>query len=134
MLVVLPCLVSSGVGALFFTGMGRWTGLEIGALAIPDLAPARLSVAEVAWALPLAAVVGGGDLGGVRPRPVDGPPRRRPSLATTVGAGLIAGAAACAYALLTGHSPAEVALSGQATLSDAWRSTREPGRRAPWSR
>ena len=37
-------------------------------------------------------------------------------MAATVGAGLLVGGAACAYALLTGHSPAEVALSGQATL------------------
>ena len=57
MLVVLPCLVSSGVGALLFTGLGQWTGLGIGVLAIPDLDPTRLAVAEVAWALPLAAVI-----------------------------------------------------------------------------
>ena len=37
-------------------------------------------------------------------------------MVATVGAGLVVGAAACAYALLTGHSPAEVALSGQRTL------------------
>ena len=37
-------------------------------------------------------------------------------MVTTVGAGLVAGAAACAYALLSDRSPAEVALSGQATL------------------
>ena len=60
MLVVVPCLVASGVGALLFTGLGRWTGLEIGALAIPDLEPTRLAVADVVWALPLAAVIGRG--------------------------------------------------------------------------
>ena len=37
-------------------------------------------------------------------------------MATTVGAGVVAGASACLYALLTGHSPVEVAMSGQATL------------------
>ena len=30
MLLLLPCLVSSGVGALVFTGLGDWTGLSIG--------------------------------------------------------------------------------------------------------
>jgi hypothetical protein len=116
MLVVMPCLLSSGVGALLFTGLGRWTGLEIGALAIPDLTPVRLEMAEVAWALPLAAVTAvvtwaAFFLG-----------RRTARLTAshvmtaTVGAGVVAGVAACAYALLTGHSAAEVALSGQATL------------------
>ncbi|WP_322938249.1 chloride channel protein [Nocardioides bizhenqiangii] len=116
MLVVLPCLVSSAVGALLFTGMGRWTGLEIGELSIPDLAPVRLSVAEVAWAPLLAAAVAcltwsvffvGGWVARVA--------ASRP-MSTTVAAGLVAGGAACAYAWATGHSPAEVALSGQALL------------------
>ena len=73
LLVVLPCLVASGVGALLFTGLGQWTGLGIGVLAIPHLTPARLGVAEVVWALPLAAVIAALSLGGVLPRPSDGP-------------------------------------------------------------
>ena len=114
--MVLPCLVSSGVGALLFTGLGQWTGLGIGVLAIPHLTPARLQVAEVAWALPLAAVIAALSwavffLGRRTARLV-----ASHLMAATVGAGLAVGAAACAYALLTGHSPAEVALSGQRTL------------------
>ncbi len=116
MLVVMPCLLSSGVGALLFTGLGRWTGLEIGALAIPDLAPARLEMGELAWTLPLAAVTAvvcwAAFLLGRRTARL----AASHVVATTIGAGVVAGAAACAYALLTGHSPAEVALSGQATL------------------
>ncbi len=118
MLVVLPCLLSSGVGALLFTGLGRWTGLEIGALAIPDLDPARLALADIAYAVPLAFVVAIGTW------VVYAVGRRTARLAethvvaTTVGAGLVAGAAGCAYALVTGRSPAEVALSGQATLPE----------------
>ncbi len=114
--VVLPCLVSSGVGALLFTGLGRWTGLEIGGLAIPDLSPTRLSPADVAWAVPLAVavavvtwVVFAGGRWSARLAELN-------VVRTTVGAGLLAGTAACAYALVTGRSPAEVALSGQATL------------------
>ncbi|MGH8827451.1 MAG: chloride channel protein [Jiangellaceae bacterium] len=117
MLVVLPCLVSSGVGALVFTGLGDWTGLEIGALTIPDLEPARLVVADLVWALPVAAVVAVATWGVF----VIG--RRTASLAssrtmaTTVVVGLLAGCSAAVYAVVTGHSPAEVALSGQATLA-----------------
>jgi len=116
MTVVLPSLVSSGVGALVFTGLGRWSGLEIGALAIPDLESSPLAVADVLWALPIAVAVAVGTwavfvLG-----------RRTATMADsriltiTIGAGLIAGAVAAVYALTTDHSPAEVALSGQATL------------------
>ena len=38
-------------------------------------------------------------------------------LSVTVGAGLLAGCSAAVYALVTDHSSAEVALSGQATLA-----------------
>lgn len=116
MLVVLPCLVSSGIGFLLFTGMGRWTGLEIGELAIPDLAPVRLTAAEVAWSPLLAAAVAAiiwavFVLGRRVARAAASSP-----VTTTVAAGLVAGGAACVYAWLTGHSPADVALSGQALL------------------
>jgi H+/Cl- antiporter ClcA len=117
MLVVLPCLVSSGVGALVFTGLGKWTGLKIGALAIPDLGSTRLHAAEVGWAVPIAAAVGVFTwvvfLIGRRTAAL----ARERVLAVTVGAGLLAGCSAAAYALVTDHSSADVALSGQVTLS-----------------
>ncbi|MET0448002.1 MAG: chloride channel protein [Aeromicrobium sp.] len=117
MLVVLPCLLSSGVGALLFTGLGRWTGLEVGALAIPHLEPARLALADVVWAVPLACAVAAGTwivhVGGRRGARL----AETHLMATTVGAGLVAGTAACVHAMITDHSPAEVALSGQATLA-----------------
>jgi len=117
MLLTLPCLVSSGVGALVFTGLGDWTGLETGTLAIPDLKPESLSPAELLFAVPLGIVVGAAMwlvfvLG-----------RNTASRAAantwtiTIAAGLIAGGAAALYAALTGHSPAEVASSGQAMLA-----------------
>ncbi|GAA0974018.1 Putative ion-transport protein YfeO [Nocardioides aquaticus] len=116
MLVVLPCLFSSGVGALLFTGLGRWTGFEVGALALPGLAPTRLVPADVVWAVPLAGAVAVGTWlvysagrAGARLAEVH-------TTAATIGAGLLAGTAACAYALITDRSPGEVALSGQATL------------------
>lgn len=116
MLVVVPCLLASGVGALIFTGLGRWTGLEIGALAIPDLEPRRLGLGDVAWAVPLAGITAALTwavflLGHQTARLA-----AERVVVTTVGAGLVAGTAACAYAVLTGRSAAEVAMSGQATL------------------
>lgn len=116
MLVVLPCLVSSGVGALVFTGLGNWTGLEIGALTIPDLEPAHLVFADLAWALPVGAVVAVATWGiFVIGRKTASLASSR-TMATSVVVGLLAGCSAAVYAVVTGHSPAEVALSGQAAL------------------
>jgi H+/Cl- antiporter ClcA len=115
-LVVLPCLVSSGVGALVFTGLGSWTGFEIGALSIPDLEPVRLMPADVLWTLPLAAVVAVATFGVFRLGLATADRAEARVVPVTVVAGLMAGASAAVYAVATGRSPAEVALSGQATL------------------
>ncbi|MFI9111054.1 chloride channel protein [Streptomyces venezuelae] len=115
--VMLPALLSSGVGALVFTGFGRWTGLETGSLALRLPAPfPALDIGDVLWTIPLALAVA------VLLHPLLRAARR---VAAFVAAGPVArtalcalAAAACAalYALLTGRSPADVALSGQATL------------------
>jgi H+/Cl- antiporter ClcA len=116
MLVVLPCLLSSGVGALVFTGMGNWTGLGIGALSLPGIEPVRLHAADVAWSVPLAIAVS------VLTWPVFELGRRTAALAkervlpVTLAAALLAGGSAAVYALVTDHTADEVVLSGQATL------------------
>lgn len=115
-LLILPALVASGVGAVIFTGLGTWTGLDIGALTIPDLEPSPLEAATVAWTLPVAAAIAAG----VWVALACG--RRVATLATayrmrvTVAAGLLTGLCAMMYALLTTHGPEDVVLSGQATL------------------
>ena len=55
---LLPGLVAAGTGALVFTGVGDWPGIHTPSLALPPL-PAYDSVrlADIAWCLPLAAVV-----------------------------------------------------------------------------
>jgi H+/Cl- antiporter ClcA len=118
MLLVLPCLVSSGVGALVFTGLGDWTGLEIDALAIPDLEPSGLDVVDVMWTVPVAAIVAAATwavfaLGRATARLTASRTK-----VVTVAAGLLAGSCAAVYAMITGRSPAEVALSGQAPLPE----------------
>ena len=115
-LILLPCLVASGVGALLFTGLGDWTGLGIGSLSIPDLKSTRLSVGDVVLVFPLAAAVGVVTWAifavGKRVAVIAG----EHVLIGTIGAGLVAGCSAAVYAVLTDRSPVEVALSGQATL------------------
>ncbi|MEV8535761.1 chloride channel protein [Streptomyces sp. NPDC051211] len=116
--VMLPALLSSGVGALVFTGLGRWTGLATGDLSLNLSAPVpHLDVADVAWALAIAvalAAVLHPLLAGARliAAYVTARPLRRTVLCAL-------GAAACAalYALITGRSSGEVVSSGQAALA-----------------
>ncbi|MEU8432327.1 chloride channel protein [Streptomyces sp. NPDC029216] len=116
--VMLPALLSSGLGALVFTGFGRWTGLKTGGLTVkmPEAVP-RLDAADVGWGLLLAVVVavvlrltvtaGQGVAAFVT----------RQTVARTALCALGAGVCAAVYALVTGRNPAEVASSGQATMA-----------------
>ncbi|MFD4240142.1 chloride channel protein [Streptomyces sp. NPDC058525] len=116
--VMLPALLSSGVGSLVFTGLGRWTGLGTGELSLKLSAPfPRLDVADVLWALAVAVAVAVA-MHPVRTgaRAVAAYVRARP-LVRTVPCALGAAACAAVYALATGRSPAEVASSGQASLA-----------------
>ncbi|MGP3687112.1 chloride channel protein [Streptomyces sp. IBSNAI002] len=116
--VMLPALLSSGVGSLVFTGLGRWTGLGTGELSLKLSAPLpRLDLADVLWSLAVAVVVAVA-MYPVRAgaRAVAAYVRVRP-LVRTVPFALGAAACAAAYALATGRSPAEVASSGEAALA-----------------
>jgi H+/Cl- antiporter ClcA len=116
MLVIVPCIVSSGVGALLFTGLGHWTGLPTGTLALPDVGATTLDLADLVFVVPLAAAVallmhvvtllGRRVAGAAKPRPV----------LVAVSAGLLTGALAAVFALVTGRSPVEVLMSGQESL------------------
>ncbi|MEU9009112.1 chloride channel protein [Streptomyces sp. NPDC048479] len=116
--VMLPVLLSSGVGSLVFTGFGRWTGLETGGLSLKlgDTVP-RIDTGDVFWSVLMAVAIGvlvhlilaGGRLAAVFVS-------MRPVVHTAVCA-LAAGVCASVYALTTGLSPADVASSGQGTLT-----------------
>ncbi|GAA2152177.1 MULTISPECIES: chloride channel protein [Glycomyces] len=115
--VVLPCLLSAGVGALVFTGLGDWTGLAVASLRLPGLdPPERPDLADLLWTIPLALLIAFGV------RQIHGLGRlllphatRRPALMAMTAVAVTAIAAA-AYSLLTGRSPVEVLLSGQDEL------------------
>ncbi|WP_051218590.1 chloride channel protein [Nocardioides insulae] len=115
--LTLPCLLSSGIGALVFTGLGNWTGLEIASLSLPALAgPDRPDLPDLLWTVPLAIAVALATQG-IRwiARRASGWSHQRPMLGA-LGAALVVAACGAAYALITGHSPMDVALSGQALL------------------
>ncbi|MFK0043584.1 chloride channel protein [Streptomyces sp. NPDC090741] len=117
--VMLPALLSSGVGALVFTGIGRWTGFDAPTLSVKVGVPVpQLDVADVFWAVLMAVAIGvlvhlimeGGRL---IARFV-----AKHTVARTTLCALAAGVCSAVYALTTGRSPADVASSGQHTLSE----------------
>ncbi|MXM63885.1 chloride channel protein [Streptomyces sp. HUCO-GS316] len=124
--VMLPVLLSSGVGDLVFTTFVHWTGLQTGSLDIGLPKPPPLDVGDVLWVLVMAPAiaflihwvfVGGRFVAGF----VTSWTVRNTTLCALGAAGCIA-----LYTVGTGRSPAEVALSGEATLgelaqdADAW--------------
>ncbi|MFI9152495.1 chloride channel protein [Streptomyces sp. NPDC053367] len=115
--VMLPALLASGVGDLIFTGFVHWTGFETGSLNIGLPTPPPLDWADVLWVPVLAPSVAffvhwifvGGQFVArfVESRVVR----------NTVVCALGAAGCVTAYALATGRSPAEAALSGESTLA-----------------
>jgi H+/Cl- antiporter ClcA len=126
LLLVVPCLLASGIGALVFTGFGHWTGLGIGALSLPSVPKSGIPDAtELLWTLPVAAlialvVVGVQALGWRTAAFARGPAAQRravPTVLRTILCAVAVGVAIACYALFTGRSPEEAALSGQTTLA-----------------
>ncbi|MFE3634824.1 chloride channel protein [Streptomyces sp. NPDC059168] len=117
--VMLPALLSSGIGSLVFTGFGRWTGLTTGTLSAKVGLPfPRLDAGDVLWAVLMAVAVAAAvhlTLSAGR-RAAVFVATGRPVLRTALCA-LAAGGCAAVYALAVGRSPADVASSGQATLA-----------------
>ncbi|WP_410170204.1 chloride channel protein [Actinacidiphila bryophytorum] len=114
--VMLPALLSSGVGGIVFTGFGHWTGLKTGSLEIGLPAPPLLDAGDVVWSVLMAVVIGtvihyvmtaGRHIAVLV---------AAHTLRTTVLCALAVGGCAAAYSGITGRSPTDVALSGQAAL------------------
>ncbi|MDQ0939922.1 chloride channel protein [Streptomyces sp. V1I1] len=116
--VMLPALLSSGVGSLVFTGFGNWTGLSTGGLSLKPGAPIpHLDTGDVVWSVLMAVAIGAAvHLVQVGGRRVAAFVPTRTVVHTAVCA-LAAGACAAVYTLVTDRSPADVASSGQATLT-----------------
>jgi H+/Cl- antiporter ClcA len=124
--VMVPCLVASGVGGLVFTGLGRWTGIEVGALSIPGLpAPRSPDAGDLLWAVPVAAVVSLGAHAALRLGRWSASLVARRTVRTTSLAGVAVGACAAVYAWLVDRSPGEVAGSGRSTLAELAASPQE---------
>ncbi|MFK0255035.1 chloride channel protein [Streptomyces sp. NPDC090445] len=117
--LLLPCLVASAAGAVVFDSLGEWTGLPIGGLTLPQVPPdTHPDAGDFLWGIPVAVAVAvvvsvAHEFG----RPVLAWTRRN-TARNTVLAALAVGVCITAYALTTGRSPEEAALSGQITLGE----------------
>ena len=115
-LVLLPGLMSAGIGSLVFSGMGSWTGLSSSSYALsPFSLPAftTVTVAQLAWAVLLAvaaAAVAFAIVEGARisDRVIGG----RPWVLLPVAA-MAVGLLAIAYAAITDQPADAVLFSGQ---------------------
>ncbi|MFD5452831.1 chloride channel protein [Streptomyces sp. NPDC127100] len=116
--LLLPCLLASATGALVFTGFGQWTGLTIGALSLPDVPPSTAPDAgDFLWGIPTAALIAVlVTLARALGRRTRAWTEHRTAVRTVLCATAV-GVCITAYALITGRSPAEAALSGQAALA-----------------
>jgi H+/Cl- antiporter ClcA len=118
LLLVVPCLLASGVGALVFTGFGHWTGLGIGALTLQSVPKSEVPTApDYLWGIPLAALIA---VVIVAVQALGWNTFAYTAHRTGLRIFLCAvgvGVCTAAYGLFTGRSPEEAALSGQATLS-----------------
>ncbi|MFI6287323.1 chloride channel protein [Streptomyces sp. NPDC051018] len=115
--LLLPCLLASGVGGLVFTGFGQWTGFTIGALRLPVVPPnVSPDAGDFLWGVPLAVVIGVVVAAAHRLGYLSAEWTRRRTALRTVVCAVAVGVLITAYALITGRSPAEAALSGQAAL------------------
>ncbi|MDX2916578.1 MULTISPECIES: chloride channel protein [Streptomyces] len=115
--VLVPGLLSAGIGALMFTGLGSWTGLGTYSLALGEVPSAATpDAAGFGWALVLgvaAAFTGAG----IRRLSLALQERveRRTVVATAV-MGLVVGALALVYAETSGKDGSEVLYSGEHEL------------------
>ncbi len=115
-LVALPGLVAAGVGTLVFVGLDHWSGLGTFSMALPTLPATAPTLASLAWALPLGVVAA---LLGWLIRWVAlslRPLVHRSRVVVTAGLGLLVGAIAMVYQLISGRSFTEVLFSGQDAL------------------
>jgi H+/Cl- antiporter ClcA len=116
-LVLVPGLLSAGVGSLIFTGLDAWSGLGTFSLAIPGLPHAgQPTLAEFGWAVAIGAAAAPA-AAGIKwlARWLHGYAGRWPLLVLPV-AGVAVAALAIAYTEGTGKGSADVLFSGQAGL------------------
>ncbi len=117
-LVLLPGLLAAGIGALVFTGLGRWTGLGTFSLALPGLPSfGRPDIAELGWAIVIGLATAAAVALIRRLALAVRPTVERRALIATPVAGLIVAGLAVLFSQVTGKTTAYVLFSGQNELA-----------------
>ena len=116
LLVMLPALLASGVGALVFTGLGDWSGLDAPSLTIPGLQPASLDAGDLLWAVPIAVGIALVAQATRRVGLTVAAAAQKRTVPVTIGAGLVVGLCAAAYAVTMGRPLADVLFSGETDI------------------
>ncbi|WP_308340502.1 MULTISPECIES: chloride channel protein [unclassified Streptomyces] len=115
--VLVPGLLSAGVGALIFTGLGSWTGLGTYSLTLGEVPPAAApGVAAFGWALVLGAAAAFAGTGIRRLSLALQARVERRTVVGTAAMGLTVGALALVYAETSGRDGSEVLYSGEHEL------------------
>ena len=116
-MVLLPGLLSAGIGALVIVGLGSLTGLGTVSLSVPDLPTlVRPDVVQLGWAVAIGLLAPFLGVPIARMgRAVRDWSQPRPMLATPV-AGLLVGLLALGYATGSHRSVTEVVFSGETAL------------------
>jgi H+/Cl- antiporter ClcA len=114
---LLPGLLAAGMGSLVFVGLDSWTGLGTFSLAIPDLPGfSTPTLAMFGWALLLGVLCPFVTWGIVAVARLVRPAVHAHRLLVTPLLGVVIGALAIAFALVTGEDTAQVLFSGQSAL------------------
>ncbi|MFD7745953.1 chloride channel protein [Streptomyces sp. NPDC059698] len=115
--VLVPGLLSAGVGALIFTGLGSWTGLGTYSLQLGEVPRAAdPDVAGFGWALVLGVAAAFAGVGIRRLALALQKRVERRTAAATAVLGLAVGALALVYAQTSGREGSEVLYSGEHAL------------------
>jgi chloride channel protein, CIC family len=111
---LLPGFVAAGTGALVFTGVGGWPGVEQAELSLPGLAEYdTVRLVDIGWCLLVAVVAGGLGAAAVRAgRTMYSRVGQRPDLVLPAS-GLLVGALAVLFRALTDDPVDLVLFSGQ---------------------
>lgn len=115
-LILLPGLMSAGIGSVIFIGMGHWTGLSSSAYALsPFTLPAfgSLTVAEFGWAIVLAFAAAAATFAITDLARMSARVTARQPWVLLPAAGLVVADLAIAFAQITGQPADTVLFSGQ---------------------
>ncbi len=118
--IALPGLMAAGIGSLVYFGLNQWSGLDSSAYALQPVqlsALGELTVAELLWTIPVAAIAAGLTIAMTRVGKGLVPVVKRKTFVVVPLAGIAVAALAIAFSEITGESQYAVLFSGSRALN-----------------